>query len=139
MNFFKLKQVCRHIQSLKHNAIRPNSALTLLAHCNLHLCKGSFIQYVLKVFRKTNIFYALIRKRACSYQGVRNVSYFGKFYARIKWMIPNGKSTAQVKVVQVNRKRQKVLKSDKQDKWHRQMAKKPWHFSLPAYFFISGE
>ena len=35
---------------------------------------GSSIQYALKVFRKTNISYTLIRTRRCAYQEVRNAS-----------------------------------------------------------------
>ena len=30
----------------------------------------------------------LIQKRTCAYQGVRNVSFFGKFCVRTKWIIP---------------------------------------------------
>ena len=37
--------------------------------------KGSFIKYVRKVFRKTNISNPLIRTRTCAEQGVRNVSF----------------------------------------------------------------
>ena len=40
------------------------------------------------MIRKANIFYPLIRTRTCSYQEVRNVSFFGKFCERTKWMIP---------------------------------------------------
>ena len=47
------------------------------------MCLGSYqlssrcssIQYVGKIFRKTNISYPLIRTRMCAYQGVRNVSF----------------------------------------------------------------
>ena len=38
-------------------------------------CKGPYIKYVLKFFRKTNISNPLIRTRTCAYQGVRNVSF----------------------------------------------------------------
>ena len=38
-------------------------------------CRGLFIQYVRKIFRKTNISYPLIRTRTCAYQWVRNVSF----------------------------------------------------------------
>ena len=43
------------------------------------ISKVSFIQYVRRIFRKTNISYPLIRRRTCAYQGVRNVCFFGKF------------------------------------------------------------
>ena len=43
------------------------------------LLKGSFIQYVHKIFRKANISYLLIRTRPYPYQGVRNVSFSGNF------------------------------------------------------------
>ena len=36
---------------------------------------GSSIQHVHKIFRKTNIYYPLIRTRTCAYQRVRNVSF----------------------------------------------------------------
>ena len=36
---------------------------------------GSFIWYVRKIFRKTNISYSLIRTRTYGYQGVRNLSF----------------------------------------------------------------
>ena len=49
--------------------------------------QGSSIQYVRKIFRKSNISDPLIRTRTCAYQGVRNVN-FGKFCVRTKWMIP---------------------------------------------------
>ena len=41
--------------------------------------QGSSIQYVRKLFRKTNISYPLIRIRTCVYQGVRNVSFLDNF------------------------------------------------------------
>ena len=37
----------------------------------IHSNKGSSIYYVRKIFRKTNIFYPLIRKSTFPYQGVR--------------------------------------------------------------------
>ena len=37
--------------------------------------KGWFIQYVRKIFQKTNIFDTLTRTRTCAYQGVRFVSF----------------------------------------------------------------
>ena len=37
-------------------------------------------------FRKTKIFYPLIRKRMSAYQGVRNVSFLEKFLERTKWI-----------------------------------------------------
>ena len=38
-------------------------------------CLGSFIEYIRKIFRKTNIVYPLICRRTRVYQGVRNVSF----------------------------------------------------------------
>ena len=38
-------------------------------------CLGSFIEYISKIFRKTNIVYPMICRRTCVYQGVRNVSF----------------------------------------------------------------
>ena len=32
-----------------------------------------------QIFRKTNFSYPLIRTCTCAYQGIRNVSFFGKF------------------------------------------------------------
>ena len=49
---------------------------------------GSSIQYVPKVFRKTNISNPLIRTRTCAYQRVRNVSFFRKFCVRTRWLAP---------------------------------------------------
>ena len=42
---------------------------------------GSCIQYVCKIFQKTNISYSPIRvrTRVCTYQGVRNLSFSGTF------------------------------------------------------------
>ena len=48
---------------------------------------GTFIYYVCTIFRKTNISYPQIRLRLCAYQGVRNVSFPGKFYEFNKWLI----------------------------------------------------
>ena len=45
----------------------------------LRIYMGSSIQYVLKIFRKTNISYPLIRTRSWAYQGVRNVSFSENF------------------------------------------------------------
>ena len=45
----------------------------------------SLIQYVRKVFRKTDISYPLIRTREYLYQGLRNVIFSGKFCIRTKW------------------------------------------------------
>ena len=42
-----------------------------------------------KFSEKTNISYHLIRTRTSAYQGVKNVSFLGKFCIRKKWMIPN--------------------------------------------------
>ena len=39
----------------------------------------SFIYYVCRIFRKTNISYPLIRTRTCVYQGVRNFSFSENF------------------------------------------------------------
>ena len=41
----------------------------------LNYKKGSFIQHVRKIFRKTIISYPLICTRVCAYQGVRYVSF----------------------------------------------------------------
>ena len=35
----------------------------------------SFIQYVSKIFRESNISYPMIGTRTCAYQGVRNISF----------------------------------------------------------------
>ena len=40
---------------------------------------GSLIYYVHKIFRKSNIFYLLIRTRACACQGARNVRFLEDF------------------------------------------------------------
>ena len=40
---------------------------------------GSFIKYVRKISRKTNISNPLIRTCTCGYHGVRNVSFSGNF------------------------------------------------------------
>ena len=42
----------------------------------------------LQNFPKTNISYPLIRTHTCLYQGVRNVSFFGKFCERSESIIP---------------------------------------------------
>ena len=47
-----------------------------------------FTTYV-KISEKTNISYHLIRTRTSAYQGVKSVSFLGKFCIRKKWMIPN--------------------------------------------------
>ena len=56
---------------------------------NVNICfvpvKGSFIKYVRKIFRRTNISNPLIRTRTCAYQGVRNVSFSKNFE-----YVPNG-------------------------------------------------
>ena len=59
----------------------------ILVFCS-YWYKGSFIYYARKIFRKTIISYPLIQTSTCVYQGVINVSFFRKFCARIKWMIP---------------------------------------------------
>ena len=48
---------------------------------------GSSIQYVRKIFRKTNISYPLIRTRTCAYQEERNIRFSEKFSVRTIWMI----------------------------------------------------
>ena len=40
---------------------------------------GSFISYVRKIFRKTNLSYPLVRTPVCAYQEVRNVSFSENF------------------------------------------------------------
>ena len=45
----------------------------------LRVLQKSFIYYIHKHFRKTNISYPLILKRTCAYQGVRNVSFSENF------------------------------------------------------------
>ena len=40
---------------------------------------GSFIKYIRKIFRKTNISNPLIRTHTCAYQGIRNVSFLENF------------------------------------------------------------
>ena len=40
---------------------------------------GSFTKYVSKIYRKTYIFYLLLRTRLCAYQGVGNVSFSKNF------------------------------------------------------------
>ena len=51
--------------------------------------KGSFIEYIRKIFRKTNISYPLVHKRTAAYQGVRDVSFseFGKICVRIRRIV----------------------------------------------------
>ena len=45
-----------------------------------------FNTYIRKIFWKTNISYPLIRKRTCTYQGVRNVSFSENFmYVLNEW------------------------------------------------------
>ena len=51
--------------------------------------KGPSIKYVRKIFRKTSISNPLICICTCAYQGVRKVSFFGKFCVRTYWMTPN--------------------------------------------------
>ena len=52
------------------------------------ISKVSFIQYVRRIFRKTNISYPLIRTRTCAYQGVRNVSFLESFaYVLNEWSL----------------------------------------------------
>ena len=55
------------------------SGSNLKAVRNGDILKGSSIQYVRKIFRKTNISDPLIRSRTCAYQWVRNVSFSEKF------------------------------------------------------------
>ena len=43
------------------------------------ISKVSFIQYVRRIFRKTNISYPLIRIRTCACKGVRNIIFFENF------------------------------------------------------------
>ena len=58
--------------------------------------KWSFIKYVRKIFRKTNISYRLIRTRTCVYQGVRNISFSENFvYVLIEGPQSNITSTAK--------------------------------------------
>ena len=52
---------------------------------------GSSIKKVRKIFWKSDLSYALIQTRSCVYHGVRNVSFFGKFCERTKWMIPKNR------------------------------------------------
>ena len=50
------------------------------------LFMGSFVKYVRKIFRKTNISNILIRTRTCAYQGVTNVSFSENFaYVLNEW------------------------------------------------------
>ena len=49
---------------------------------------GSSVSYVAKIFRKTNIFYPLVRTCACVYQGIRNVSFSENIaYGLNRWSI----------------------------------------------------
>ena len=41
--------------------------------------KRSFIQYICKIYRETNICYPLTRARTCAYKEVRNVSFSENF------------------------------------------------------------
>ena len=48
----------------------------------MELCipqEGSFVYYIHKIFRKTNISYPLLRTWTCLYQGVKNVSFSENF------------------------------------------------------------
>ena len=58
----------------KHGTIKRGDG-----HGKVSYSLGSFIQYVRKIFRKTNISYLLIRARTCVYQGVSNVSFSEDF------------------------------------------------------------
>ena len=50
---------------------------------------GSLIYYVPKIFRKTNLYYPLIRTSTCAYyQGVRNVSFSETFEYVLNIMSP---------------------------------------------------
>ena len=54
----------------------------------VHILKGSFIQYVRKIFWKTNISYTLTRICTCVYQGVKNVSFSENFENGLnKWSL----------------------------------------------------
>ena len=66
-----------------------------------HFYKGSFIQYVRKVFRKTNISYLLVRTRTFVCQEVRNVSFSKNFaYVLIASIIKHVLTVPSMKVHQ---------------------------------------
>ena len=58
---------------------RSSIPLVLNITGQLKTSKGSFIWYVRKIFRKTDISYPLIRMRICAYQGVRNNTFYENF------------------------------------------------------------
>ena len=62
-----LKQICRYSD----------------VNTQKNLEKGSFIQYVSKIFWNTKISQSLIHTRTCAYQGVRNVRVFLENFAYV--------------------------------------------------------
>ena len=69
-----------HIRTCAYQEVNVNIALNIYGS----VVYGSFIYYVRKIFRKTNISYPLIRIHPWAYQGVRNVTFSGIF--RLYWM-----------------------------------------------------
>ena len=64
------------------------------------ILKGKTNQQISKMFRNSDHSFSTYAKfsekltfltRTCSYQGVRNASFFGNFCVRTKWLIPNKK------------------------------------------------
>ena len=75
-----------HISTCAYQEVNVNIALNIYGS----VVYGSFIYYVRKIFRKTNISYPLIRTRTCEYQGVRNVSFSENFaYLLNGWTLRN--------------------------------------------------
>ena len=77
MNFFSLIQTIQKFVEFSSNLGQINLGFKDLQYC--FDSPQSFIQYVHKIFRKTNISYPLKRWRACAYLIVRKVNFIGKF------------------------------------------------------------
>ena len=61
-----------------------------------NLTGRSFILYVRKVFRKTNISYSLIHTRTFAYQRGKKWQFFGKFCVRTKSITPSNRVTVVI-------------------------------------------
>ena len=93
------------LQSIKYESFQCLEYGIVFSVHSLSLRSDHSFSAYAKTFRKTKIPYPLIRTRLCGYQGVRNVSFFGKFSVSTRSMILNIYSVPSV-VHQVGRKKQ---------------------------------
>ena len=62
--------------------IMDDSILSGLREYKMSRREGTTINYVRKIFRKTNISTPMIRTRTCAHQGVRNIGFLEDFCMR---------------------------------------------------------